>query len=328
MAISKRLRYEILRRDNYTCRYCGRSTPDVSLTVDHVVPESLGGSDSPPNLVTACPDCNSGKTSSMPDSPLVAAVADDAARWAAAMKQAVEENRMDNNTAVHEAVVGAWPSYRRSREIPTDYRETIDRILAAGLPAEDVVAMARVADAKASVNDRWAYFCGCCWTRIRSLQERASEIFSASVQETPTTAQLAPHPQQAVDQEERCRATTRWFKPIWYGEAREAGYMRWVQVHPDDLEAARRDAADKSPNEPGHIDAEGRVYLTDAPRPPQWIETVADLLDTGLPKSAIADNVRAAMAAPIEHQDRWQLFVTLCRRQLNPDAAEETRPHG
>jgi hypothetical protein len=45
--------------------------------------------------------------------------ADDAARWAAAMKQAVEENRVNDNTAAHEAVVGAWTSYRRSREIPT-----------------------------------------------------------------------------------------------------------------------------------------------------------------------------------------------------------------
>ena len=35
------------------------------------------------------------------------------------MKQVVEENRMNNNTAVHEAVVNAWTSYRRSREIPT-----------------------------------------------------------------------------------------------------------------------------------------------------------------------------------------------------------------
>jgi hypothetical protein len=35
------------------------------------------------------------------------------------MKQAVEENRANDNTAAHEAVVGAWTSYRRSREIPT-----------------------------------------------------------------------------------------------------------------------------------------------------------------------------------------------------------------
>ena len=41
MAVSKRLRYEILRRDNHTCRYCGESAPDVKLTIDHVVPVSL-----------------------------------------------------------------------------------------------------------------------------------------------------------------------------------------------------------------------------------------------------------------------------------------------
>jgi hypothetical protein len=103
------------------------------------------------------------------------------------MQQAVEENRFNDNTEVYEAVVGAWTSYRRSREIPTDYRETIDRVLAAGLPAEDAVAMARVADAKSNVQDRWAYFCGCCWNRVRKLQERASEIFAAT-KELPDTA--------------------------------------------------------------------------------------------------------------------------------------------
>lgn len=33
MAVTKRTRFEVLRRDNYTCRYC-RST-DGALTVDH-----------------------------------------------------------------------------------------------------------------------------------------------------------------------------------------------------------------------------------------------------------------------------------------------------
>lgn len=41
MAVSKRLRYEILRRDEFTCRYCGRRAPDVQLTIDHVVPEDM-----------------------------------------------------------------------------------------------------------------------------------------------------------------------------------------------------------------------------------------------------------------------------------------------
>jgi 5-methylcytosine-specific restriction endonuclease McrA len=47
---------EILRRDDYTCQYCGyRST---HLTIDHVVPRRLGGQHSWDNLVAACPACN------------------------------------------------------------------------------------------------------------------------------------------------------------------------------------------------------------------------------------------------------------------------------
>ena len=38
MAVSKRTRYEVLRRDNHACRYCGASAPDAKLTVDHVLP--------------------------------------------------------------------------------------------------------------------------------------------------------------------------------------------------------------------------------------------------------------------------------------------------
>lgn len=82
MAVSKRLRYEVLRRDNHACRYCGASAPDVKLNVDHVIPTSLGGSDKPTNLVTACADCNSGKTSSLPNATPVSDVEQEAFRKA------------------------------------------------------------------------------------------------------------------------------------------------------------------------------------------------------------------------------------------------------
>ena len=39
MAVTKRTRYEVMRRDNFTCRYC-RST-EGELTVDHVTPVAL-----------------------------------------------------------------------------------------------------------------------------------------------------------------------------------------------------------------------------------------------------------------------------------------------
>lgn len=62
MPVSARTRFEIFKRDNFTCRYCGRSSPEVVLEVDHVVPTSEHGTDDPINLVSACWSCNRGKS--------------------------------------------------------------------------------------------------------------------------------------------------------------------------------------------------------------------------------------------------------------------------
>jgi 5-methylcytosine-specific restriction endonuclease McrA len=47
---------EVLRRDEYTCQYCGKK--GIYLTIDHVIPRHLGGKHSWENLVAACPACN------------------------------------------------------------------------------------------------------------------------------------------------------------------------------------------------------------------------------------------------------------------------------
>ncbi len=49
-------RREVLRRDGYTCQYCGQA--GGHLTLDHVVPRHRGGNHSWENLVTACVRCN------------------------------------------------------------------------------------------------------------------------------------------------------------------------------------------------------------------------------------------------------------------------------
>ncbi len=56
---------EILRRDDYTCQYCGQRTP--YLTVDHVIPRRFGGQYVWENLVAACPACNHRKGSHTPE---------------------------------------------------------------------------------------------------------------------------------------------------------------------------------------------------------------------------------------------------------------------
>ncbi len=59
--ISAKLRFEIFKRDSFTCQYCGRMAPDVLLEVDHIQPVSKGGTNDIVNLVTACRECNRGK---------------------------------------------------------------------------------------------------------------------------------------------------------------------------------------------------------------------------------------------------------------------------
>jgi hypothetical protein len=106
MAVSKRLRYEILRRDNHACRYCGATAPGAKLNVDHVIPQALGGSDKPTNLVTSCADCNAGKTSSMPNAMPVADVDQETFRRAAELKRDAEERRVA--LFAHLYMVWAW----------------------------------------------------------------------------------------------------------------------------------------------------------------------------------------------------------------------------
>jgi hypothetical protein len=59
-----KVKLEVFKRDNYTCRVCGRSpaiTPGLELEVDHVEPFSKGGTDALANYQTLCQRCNRGK---------------------------------------------------------------------------------------------------------------------------------------------------------------------------------------------------------------------------------------------------------------------------
>ena len=59
--LSKKVRFEIFKRDVFTCQYCGSKPPSVVLEVDHIIPVASGGDNDEDNLVTSCFDCNRGK---------------------------------------------------------------------------------------------------------------------------------------------------------------------------------------------------------------------------------------------------------------------------
>jgi 5-methylcytosine-specific restriction endonuclease McrA len=57
-------RRAVFARDRWTCQYCGHERG--SLTVDHVIPRSKGGSSSWDNIVTCCAPCNRRKGDRLP----------------------------------------------------------------------------------------------------------------------------------------------------------------------------------------------------------------------------------------------------------------------
>jgi len=65
--VSERIRFEVLKRDNFRCVYCGRTPSEdgVKLEVDHIIPAVEGGRYAKDNLVTVCRECNRGKGSTL-----------------------------------------------------------------------------------------------------------------------------------------------------------------------------------------------------------------------------------------------------------------------
>lgn len=61
--IPKEIRQQVLERDGYRCRYCGKRSERFHM--DHVYPVSKGGETTVDNLVTSCPKCNNKKSNNV-----------------------------------------------------------------------------------------------------------------------------------------------------------------------------------------------------------------------------------------------------------------------
>lgn len=112
--MSKKLRFQVFRRDRFTCQYCGRQSPEVTLEVDHVMPVVLGGSDDQSNLVTACRDCNGSKSDKIDAvrhrwtfeqyRAMIAALSSESRAYAAA----VQELSLECHARYGASWIGAW----------------------------------------------------------------------------------------------------------------------------------------------------------------------------------------------------------------------------
>jgi hypothetical protein len=173
LPLSKKLRFEVFKRDGFKCQYCGGHPPGKILEVDHIDPVVNGGSNDETNLITACFDCNRGKGArSLSDVPR------------ALSARASEIAEREEQIAGYEAVMRA----SRAR-IEKDAMAVLDEIekwfpKMDGIPQKDFLSIKnfivrlgrdRVLDAieismhkgPDSYNRWFKYFCGVCWAKIR-----------------------------------------------------------------------------------------------------------------------------------------------------------------
>ena len=167
--LSTRLRFEVFKRDQFTCQYCGRKPPSVMLQVDHIVPVVEGGGDEKSNLATSCFECNSGK-SGVPLHQLPQPIADLRAQMVEREAQErayikfIKAKRRRQNQLVDE--VGAMlfgDGYTFKPDGARSCRYFLDR-----LPFDVVLLAAETASANA--RNPFKYFCGICWKQIRAKQ--------------------------------------------------------------------------------------------------------------------------------------------------------------
>lgn len=148
--ISKRVRFEIFKRDLFTCQYCGAQPPAVVLVLDHRTPIAGGGDNDPMNLVTACEPCNAGKG----DRPLGAisfAQPDADVLYLAAMQEAAELRRYQASLeerdralrTVVKSLQEMWIAYSALEWHPADH--VVRRLILRYGPRTTEAAMADVA---------------------------------------------------------------------------------------------------------------------------------------------------------------------------------------
>lgn len=172
MAVGKRLRFEVFKRDAFACSYCGRTPPEVILEVDHIHPKSDGGSDEMDNLQTSCFDCNRGKSS--------VSLKQVAPGWDSKAKLIEErEEQLAQYNALREkqrlriegdvdAVEDVFSEEFEGYVFRNSFRSQV-RMFLARIPVIDVIDAMEIACGRGLDKDRTLkYFCGVVWRKIKN----------------------------------------------------------------------------------------------------------------------------------------------------------------
>lgn len=176
--ISKRLRFEIFKRDGFVCQYCGGHPPDAVLEIDHISPVANGGDNSMDNLVTSCFDCNRGKgkieLSVVPQNLKDKAAAIQEREEQIAGYRAIMQAQVEREEKDCWAVVEVLFPVDHNDGIRKDWFHSIKTFIRK-LDIHSILEAAEIALARKpySNNQRFRYFCGICWNKITDNEVRS-----------------------------------------------------------------------------------------------------------------------------------------------------------
>lgn len=170
-SISKKTRFDVFKRDSFTCQYCGAHPPSVVLHVDHVDPVANGGSNDIDNLVTSCDSCNLGKGArllgdipqTLKDKAAEAKEREDQIRGYQAVLESKASREYDEQWRVAEII---RPGSGKDG-FPTAWLRSI-KMFNKRLGVFEVIDSAETAMLRPrSEADAFRYFCGICWKKIK-----------------------------------------------------------------------------------------------------------------------------------------------------------------
>ena len=173
MSVSKKVRFEVFKRDNFQCQYCGNTPPSIILEIDHVLPRSKKGNDSIENLVTSCFDCNRGKSDGLlstipiPLKQTFDGIKEREEQLKEYNKLLASIRRRQNSDIKRVELV--YSSYFPDYVFSDSFKESIRHNFLTKFNVSDLQDMMHLACQKVARNERKAlkYFCGILWRKIK-----------------------------------------------------------------------------------------------------------------------------------------------------------------
>lgn len=175
--MSKTLRFEVFKRDRFTCQYCGAHPPKAVLEVDHIEAVAAGGTNDEGNLVTACFDCNRGKAArdlrvapeALSDRAVRVAEAEEQLAGYREIMRLVEARKEADAWEVIEAIFGVTETTNARFSSIQQFLKRLDLF-----EVKEAAEIARAAKPYSELQ-RFKYFCGVCWRKIERSENNGQD---------------------------------------------------------------------------------------------------------------------------------------------------------